>query len=136
MFYTNISVDNSALKVITDLEDKLNSVKLNERIGVYLLAKTRDRFDRSVDINNIPFAPIKTRKNGSNVPIVDTGELKNSINYTVNLNEVEIGTPLFYASIHNEGDGVTQRQFLPIDQLPDEYENEIKSVILKYLTET
>lgn len=136
MFYSNISSDNTALKVLADLEDKLNSTKLNDRVGVYLLTKTRERFDKSIDINNNPFTPIRPRKDGSNVPIVDTGELKNSIDYRVDLNEVEIGTPLFYASMHNLGEDVIQRQFLPTDTLPKEYENGIKQVILNYLSET
>jgi len=60
-------------------------------------------------------------------PLVDTGNLRNSITRNVSGNSVEIGTDLIYGATHQFGDperGIPERPFMPMDGLPDEWAQE------------
>lgn len=135
MFNIEFKNNSEGLEIFESISNKLNDKSLLHRnIGIYLLKKTRERFEKSIDVYDQPFAPIRQREDGSSVPLVDTGQLKNSIMYTYTKDKVEIGTPLFYASMHNDGDEVYQRQYLPKNELSNSYISDINDLIMQYLT--
>lgn len=79
--------------------------------------------------------PIKPRKDGSSVPLRDTGRLMGSITHNADKNSVRIGTNVFYAPFHQLGTkrGITPRKFLPDLGLPVSWSNEIMDTLNSYL---
>jgi len=60
-------------------------------------------------------------------PLVDTGNLRNSITRNVSGNSVEVGTNLIYGALHQFGSAngdVPARPFLPTEGLPDAWGQE------------
>jgi len=60
-------------------------------------------------------------------PLVDTGNLRNSITRNVSGNSVEVGTDLIYGATHqfgSENGDIPARPFLPTDGLPDAWAQE------------
>lgn len=126
-----------------NLEDKLNNELINDilnQVGVKLSGNIRNNFYNQVDPYNYRWAPFKhggrVSKKGIDTSaklLLDTGMLVNSINYNVKNNVLEIGTPVFYAQYHQEGDGVPKRSFLPDQGLPDSWNKDIINIIEKVL---
>lgn len=68
-----------------------------------------------------PLAPatVKKRRQGSSKPLVDTGNLRNSINASSGPGRLSVGTNVPYAGFHQFGTGdIPARPFLPIAGSP------------------
>ena len=81
-----------------------------------------------------PLAPstirAKRRKSGKVVMLVDTGNLKNSLNYRAETNKVRIGYSVKYSIFHQLGTRfMPQRKILPTDESEIDLE-EIKEILL------
>jgi len=60
-------------------------------------------------------------------PLVDTGNLRNSITRNVSGNSVEVGTDLIYGAIHqfgSENGDIPARPFMPTEGLPKDWAQE------------
>jgi phage virion morphogenesis protein len=86
---------------------------------------------------------IENRRQGSSVPLNDTGQLKASITFNASSNYVEIGTNKPYAALMNFGGtkaqfpnlwgNVPARQFMPTSDLPASWADEILAVVNHHL---
>lgn len=101
------------------------------RVGIYMLTRTRENFNNSVDVYLKKFEPIKPRKNGTKKPLVKTGALQNSFVIDEYRDGIVIKSVLNYASYHNDGtDKIKKRQFLPNSRyIPKNYEKDIIQII-------
>ena len=87
---------------------------------------------------------IARRRNNSSVPLNDTGRLKNSLTYVADDKKVQVGTNLVYAAMQNFGKSKAQmptlwgdvpaRPFLPSNNLPSDWEQEILTIIRRHLS--
>lgn len=101
-----------------------------ERVGIYLLKRTKENFLNSRDIYSKEFEPIRTRKNGTSKPLVNKAILQNSFLIQVIQDGVVIKSNINYASFHNNGtDKIKKRQFLPSNYLPSDYRDDILTII-------
>ena len=73
---------------------------LMERIGRVMKTDIQMNFRQSKGPDGTPWAPLKIRQGQ---PLKDTGRLFNSITYAVSDDEVEIGTNVLYAPVHQSG---------------------------------
>lgn len=135
---------------LKELEEKFNNIEKNfnedvinnilKNVGVVLTGKIKENFYKQVNAENEKWQPLKAGgryKNGkfdtSAKILLDEGRLVNSINFNIKNNILEIGTPVFYAQYHQNGDGVPKRSFLPQNNLPDDWNNDIFNIIEKVL---
>lgn len=137
MFSIDIEVKGD-IDFFTNLESKIdNFLPLTQNISDYMLTKTNENFNRSkgpeLGDNWLPLK--RPRPDGKSTPIlIDTGALKNSISVRSKSFSAEIGSPIFYASFHNEGtDKMAKRQIIPIDKLPVQWEKDIGNMAFDYL---
>lgn len=120
-------------------EDALNKILNN--LGVNFVGKIKFNFNKSKTpyASGWPSLKLGGRrlKNGkidtSAKPLLDTGKLVNSINFNVKDNILIIGTPVFYAKYHQNGEGVAKRSFLPDQGLPKNWKEDIIIKIEKVL---
>lgn len=132
MITLTIDYNNKDLDFFNSLDKELMDARqrMLERVGIYMLARTRENFAESKDVFMKNFEPIKPRKNGSFKPIVKTASLQNSFIVEQINNGILIKTSINYASYHNDGtDKIKKRQFLPKNYLPKNYESEILAII-------
>jgi phage gpG-like protein len=69
-------------------------------VGRVLKARIQDGFITGTSPDGRPWAPLKSR---AGQPLVNRGRLRNSIDYRVEGNSVEVGTNLSYAPVHQFG---------------------------------
>ncbi len=127
-----IDFNREDLQVFKKLDQELLKRKrlIFDRVGIYMLARTRENFDKSRDIYMKEFAPIKPRKNGTNKPLVKSAVLQNSFTVDEFKEGIVIKSTVYYASFHNDGtDKIKQRQFLPKNNLPENYKRDILAII-------
>lgn len=137
MFFAKYSMTEDFSVFLKRVEDTLKDLTpVNQRIAVFLLAKTQENFAKTTNPNGGKWARIKPRADGSSVPLNDTGTLRNSLEIHFDANEARIGTSLFYAATHNMGlRGVKKREFIPT-KLPKNYQNDISEIIESILMGT
>lgn len=140
MIYIEVESDDDLENYLGNLENKLTNMKpLTSKISTYMMNKTSKGFINSSGPEaNDWWNPLKKpRPDGSTKPIlVKTGALKNSFSVESTENTASIGSPIFYASFHNNGTiNMAQRQILPIDKLPEQWEDDISEMITDYLKE-
>lgn len=112
-----------------------NFTEVNRRIAFWLLQRTYKNFQATVDPNGKKWPRIKQREDGSDVPLNDTGQLRNSIKIEYNAKFAKVGSTLFYAQTHNMGRGkIKQREFIP-NQLTKSYQQNITKIIKMMLTD-
>ena len=56
-----------------------------------------------------PNSPLTKRVKGSSKPLLDTGQLRGSITYVVNKDELKVGSNLIYAPVHQFGATITPK---------------------------
>ena len=88
-------------------------------------------------------ATIANRRNGSSVPLNDTGVLKNSFTYIATGDSVQIGTNAKQAAMMNFGGtkaaypqlwgNIPARPFMPTSQLPQQWERDVIEAIRVHL---
>lgn len=125
-------IDSSQLQALSNKIIKLgpNNVHIKSglnKIAVAWVAKIRLNFRNSTDPYGEAWAPISHRKGQ---PLIDTGELRDSIDGSVNRLDIELSSPLDYAYKHNYGIGITKRSFLPDNRgLPKSWEQEYVKIM-------
>lgn len=77
--------------------------ELMDRFGLYLEASTIDRFDDETAPDGTPWKPsIRARETGGKT-LTDKGLLRGSITYVAGPDQVEWGSNLIYAAVHQHG---------------------------------
>lgn len=76
---------------------------LMEDIGAALEASTRDRFERGLDPDGMPWPPSLRAIEEHGQTLVDTARLRDSITYETGRTQVEVGTNVRYAPTHQFG---------------------------------
>lgn len=100
-------IDTKALKAIEKaMDDATRFRPLLDRIGRVMLADTRMNFRQGKGPGGTPWEPLRIRRGQ---PLRDTGRLQNSITYAVSDTEVEIGTNVAYAAVHQSGATITPK---------------------------
>jgi phage virion morphogenesis protein len=80
-----------------------NLFPLFDRIGLMLESTTIERFDDERDPDGAPWKPsIRARETGGKT-LTDSARLKQSITYRAGSDQVEVGTNVRYAGIHQTG---------------------------------
>jgi len=69
-------------------------------VGRVLKARIQEGFRASVSPYGVPWAPLKSR---AGQPLLDSGQLMNSIDYRIEGDAVEVGTNKPYAPVHQFG---------------------------------
>lgn len=120
-----------ALRDLDDIQGRLNDMRpVMEVIGEDLKTFVDDRFDSSTDPTGAPWQPlkpatVKRRRANSAKPLVDTGNLRNSINYRPGPRSVQIGTVVPYAPPHQFGTKhIPQRRYLPFTPDGSDFETQ------------
>lgn len=128
--------------LVSDMQPAMNSIgqvlKTNIRLGF--------ADQRSPDgINWAALSPVTVanRRNNSDVPLNDTGVLKNSFTVNTGATFVEIGTNAPQAAMMNFGGKKAQfphlwgdipaRPFMPTQQLPAQWEKDIVEIIKRHI---
>lgn len=132
MFKVDIKADTKGLAGrLEELRKGLKDLTTtNRRIAFYLLQRTFKNFRDTVDPDGKKWPKLaKERADGSDVPLNDTGQLRNSLKIEYSSTYAKIGTTLFYAQTHNLGrGGIKQRQFIPT-RMTKRYERNIQDII-------
>lgn len=77
--------------------------ELMDRFGLYLESSTIDRFDDETAPDGTPWEPsIRARETGGKT-LTDKGLLRGSITYVAGPDQVEWGSNLIYAGVHQDG---------------------------------
>lgn len=120
-----------ALRDLDEVEGRLNDLTpVMEVIGEDLKTFVDDRFDTSTDPTGAPWQPLKAstvakRRKGSARPLIDTGNLRNSIATRPGPRSLRIGTVVPYAPVHQFGTKhIPQRRFLPFTPDGSDFESE------------
>lgn len=134
MFFAKYEMKEDFSVFLKRVEETLKDLTpVNQRIAIFLLARTQENFEKTTTPSGAKWAKIKQRADGSSKPLNDTGLLKNSLEISFNNAEARIGTSLFYAATHNQGlRGVKKREFIPT-KLPKRYQDDISEIIENYL---
>jgi phage gpG-like protein len=127
---------------LTDLQPAMRSIgqslKTNIRLG-FTDTKSPD------GINWAALSPttISKRRQGSDVPLSDTGVLKNSFTVNTESDYVEVGTNAPQAAMMNFGGTKAQfphlwgdipaRQFMPTSDLPDAWLDDVLDILNQHL---
>jgi phage gpG-like protein len=150
---TDLSIQINSQQVINAL-DVLNSQMENMQpafnsIGQVFKTNIRLGFtdQRSPDgINWAALSPVTVanRRNNSDVPLNDTGVLKNSFTVNTGATFVEVGTNAPQAALMNFGGTKAQfpnlwgdipaRPFMPTANLPEQWEKDVVEVIERHLS--
>ena len=140
------------LPIIPSFDRHENEMMVLE-IGDAILNSARMSFVNSSSPHGDARSPlaastVRSRRNGSDSPLRDTGGLMNSL-MTSDVYEhgdgyaIDVGSNLIYADIHNFGGmagrnravNIPQRQFLPdLHNLPSDLEDEIMDIMVNILT--
>jgi len=114
-----------------------------DTIGDGLLRYVRDGFESGADPFGHPWKPLKnpSPKRRAGKPLVDTGALMRSFVRQSGTRDLVIGTNSVYAAIHqfggmagrNRATPIPARPTLPTETLPADWEQEIVSVVQRYL---
>lgn len=93
-----VKLDRYAARV-TDL------TPLMDDIGAMLVASTQDRFEKGVDPEGKPWKVSQrvAKAQGKAQTLIDSALLMSSIHHTPGNDNVEVGTNLIYAAIHQNG---------------------------------
>lgn len=111
-----------------------------EDIGAYMEASTVQRFEDQRAPDGQPWLPsIRAREEGG-LTLVDKGHLRGSITHLAGAREVEVGSNLVYAAIHQLGGqaGRGHRVTLPAREylgVSDDDEVEIHTILADFLRE-
>jgi phage virion morphogenesis protein len=97
--------------VLSRINNLINFDKRNmlDEIGQYVVSETAHRFRTSTAPDGAAWAPISaltlSRRThpGKNKPLDDFGNLRNSITYRVNSDDVSVGTNMVYAAVQQFG---------------------------------
>jgi len=121
----NIDYDDAAVQQsLKKLLDKLgNLTPVFQDIGESLLISHRERFDRAISPDGIPWAELspdyqkRKRRNRDKILVLD-GWLR-QLHYTANDTELDLGTDRLYGATHQFGDAsrnIPARPFLGLDE--------------------
>jgi len=121
----NIDYDDAAVQQsLKKLLDKLGNLKpVFQDIGESLLISHRERFDRAISPDGIPWAELspdyqkRKRRNRDKILVLD-GWLR-QLHYTASDAELDLGTDRIYGAIHQFGDSarhIPARPFLGLDE--------------------
>lgn len=121
----NIDYDDAAVKQsLKKLLDKLgNLTPVFQDIGESLLISHRERFDRAISPDGIPWAELspdyqkRKRRNRNKILVLD-GWLR-QLHYAASDTELDLGTDRIYGATHQFGDSyrnIPARQFLGLDE--------------------
>lgn len=121
----NIDYDDAAVKQsLKKLLDKLgNLTPVFQDIGESLLISHRERFDRAISPDGIPWAELspdyqkRKRRNRDKILVLD-GWLR-QLHYTASDAELDLGTDRIYGATHQFGDparNIPARPFLGLDE--------------------
>jgi len=99
------------------LEGADEAVRRLNQIGqrVNLVLKEIAPIVRDFIVENIkkgdhkPNSPLTKKVKGSSKPLMDTGQLRASITYVINKDELRVGSPLKYAPVHQFGATITPK---------------------------
>lgn len=80
-----------------------NKEPLMDELGGLLVASTINRFENSKDPNGISWAPSQRALAEGGKTLIDKGLLMGSITHVPGNDQVEVGSNLAYAGIHNDG---------------------------------
>ncbi len=130
-------------KVTPELQDKINLFTSSESyrlIATTIYSDIKEKFVDEKDVNGKRFAPlkpstIKQKQSENKIPyriLRDTGQLLNSLNYSISGNEIRIGYAVPYAKYHQFGTKkMAQRKILPTkdEEIPHD---EIKQIVYEY----
>lgn len=78
-----------------------NPREMLDAVGLLLKRTVMNQFETSTDPYGTPWKPLKSREGGK--PLVDRGNLKDSITYQVDGNMVTVGTNHPFAQVHQYG---------------------------------
>lgn len=100
-----------------------------DRAGLRFRAMIDENLDNQVDPFGVPFPPpspntARFRSDPNALLLLDTGSLAGSISHEARARALDISANIDYASYHNDGNPDTnlpQRQFIPGEELPDEW---------------
>lgn len=120
-----IDYDDAAVRQsLKKLLDKLGNLKpVFQDIGESLLISHRERFDRAISPDGIPWAELspdyqkRKRRNRDKILVLD-GWLR-QLHYTANDTELDLGTDRLYGATHQFGDAsrnIPARPFLGLDE--------------------
>lgn len=76
---------------------------LMERFGIVLETSTIERFDNERAPDGTPWLPSLRAKATGGKTLTDTARLKQSVRFIASPDQVEIGTNVIYARVHQEG---------------------------------
>ncbi len=103
------------LKEMKDLSRKLKKAAhldmtgILRAIGVLLVSSTTERFSQGLNPEGMPWIPSRRASEAGGKTLVNTSRLEKSVNFFVNESEVEVGTNLEYAAIHQHGGTITPK---------------------------
>lgn len=142
-----LRIDTSDLADVGEKLDRLTSrasdmTPLMDEIGAMLVASTQDRFEKGVDPDGNAWAPsIRVLEaQGNAQTLVDSGRLMTSVTHIPGNDEVEVGSNVVYAAIHQAGGQAGRGLAVTIPARPylgisAEDEHEIGNLIDDYLME-
>jgi phage gpG-like protein len=124
------------IKDINTIDKNLDDLNvLSKKIGELFTKNIKKTFETKKD----PFGNQWTPSKSNPDTLVDTGALKNSIKYKLYDGLIEItggGAEAPYGIYHNDGIGkMPKRQFMPTDNIPDEWLDDIFEMLDKELSE-
>jgi len=150
--------DTSALGALAELRRRGENLRpVMAALGGSIAEEIRANFREGADPYGNKWRPLKTR---AGQPLLDTGRLRNSINYNVTRpNEVVIGTNVFYAPVHQFGAEIhpvyakmlrfvprgskkpifakkvtiPPRPFLPLSGMPPAWESVVMGQLARYV---
>ena len=126
---------NGLLNILGSLPGNPGFKPVMDRIGQRVKSRIQLGFRNSTDPWGNEWIGIIHREGK---PLVDTGRLRSSITYFADSEQVEIGTNVEYAAVHQFGGKVNARPFMPIDpdgnaKLPDNWEKSVLNAINQHL---
>jgi phage gpG-like protein len=131
------------LEAINNLKNKLDLFShshIPRLVATTIYADIKEKFVDEKDVKGNKFAPLKhstirQKERQHKIPykiLRDTGQLLNSLNYSISGNSIKIGYSVPYAKKHQHGTKhIAQRKILPTDnsEIPL---HEINSIITEY----
>lgn len=112
-----------------------------EQIGAALETTTQFRFLHGTAPGGNPWTPSRRAIAESGLTLVDSGALRDSITYAAGAREVEIGSNLIYARIHqlggeagrNKAVSLPSRPYLPDPAADDEEQSIVKEILVDFI---
>lgn len=114
-------------KILKKLKKTEDLRPLHKRIGLLVSSTTKLRFNKGTDPKGNPWKPRSSKyverlsKQGRLGPrvLILSGRLQRSISFNSNAREVNVGSDLVYASVHNRGyspRNIPKRQYLGLSE--------------------